>query len=72
MGFDGGRSPGAGSGSAEAFCASRTFQCKGFKKRRKEKVIIYADDGDYVLLKKAEELQIKTIPLSKFNQMILN
>ena len=34
--------------------------------------IIYADDGDYVLLKKAEELQIKTIPLSKFNQMILN
>ncbi|CAM4388622.1 hypothetical protein BAMA_10625 [Bacillus manliponensis] len=34
--------------------------------------IIYADDGDYVLLKKAKELQIKTIPLSKFNQMILN
>jgi hypothetical protein len=35
-------------------------------------LIIYADNGDYVLLKKAEELQIKTIPLSKFNQMILN
>jgi DNA polymerase III epsilon subunit-like protein len=38
----------------------------------KVNAIIYADDGDYVLLKKAEELQIKTIPLSKFNQMILN
>jgi DNA polymerase III epsilon subunit-like protein len=35
-------------------------------------MIIYSDDGDYVLLKKAEELQIKTIPLSKFNQMILS
>ncbi|MBT2606402.1 hypothetical protein J7E55_25905 [Bacillus sp. ISL-53] len=35
-------------------------------------VIIYSDDGDYILLKKAEELQIKTIPLSKFNQMILS
>ena len=35
-------------------------------------IIIHADDGDYVLLKKAEELQIETIPLSKFNQMILN
>lgn len=34
--------------------------------------VIYTDDGDYVLLKKAEELQIKTIPLSKFNQMILS
>ena len=33
--------------------------------------IIYNDNGDYVLLNKAEELQIKTIPLSKFNQMIL-
>lgn len=33
--------------------------------------IIYNDDGDYILLKKAKELQIKTIPLSKFNQMIL-
>ncbi|SDZ68622.1 BRCA1 C Terminus (BRCT) domain-containing protein [Evansella caseinilytica] len=35
-------------------------------------VIVYADDGDYALLKKAEELHITTIPLSKFNQMILN
>ncbi|MBT2253834.1 3'-5' exonuclease [Priestia megaterium] len=35
-------------------------------------VIIYAEDGDYVLLKKAEELQIKTIHLSKFNEMILS
>ncbi|BBN99608.1 BRCT domain-containing protein [Sporolactobacillus terrae] len=34
--------------------------------------IIYDDDGrNYVLLKKAKELQIKTIPLSKFNQLIL-
>jgi BRCT domain type II-containing protein len=35
-------------------------------------VIIYTDDVDYVLLKKAKELQVKTIPLSKFNHMILN
>ncbi|WP_454844710.1 hypothetical protein [Priestia megaterium] len=35
-------------------------------------VIIHADDSDYGLLKKAEELQIETIPLSKFNEMILN
>lgn len=35
-------------------------------------VIIHADDSDYALLKKAEELKIKTIPLSKFNEMILN
>ncbi|WP_430053596.1 BRCT domain-containing protein [Priestia aryabhattai] len=35
-------------------------------------IIIYADDSDYVLLKKAEELQIKTIRLSKFNEMILS
>lgn len=35
-------------------------------------VIIYADGGDYVLLEKAKQLQIKTIPLSKFNQLILN
>jgi len=35
-------------------------------------VIIHSDDGDYALVKKAEELQIETVPLSKFNQMILN
>ncbi|MGP4074135.1 BRCT domain-containing protein [Piscibacillus sp. B03] len=35
-------------------------------------VIIYSDNGDYVLLNKAEELQIDTIPLSQFNKMILN
>ncbi|WP_238343586.1 BRCT domain-containing protein [Gracilibacillus saliphilus] len=35
-------------------------------------VIIYSDHGNYQLLKKVEELQIETIPLSKFNQMLLN
>ncbi|MFE7083266.1 BRCT domain-containing protein [Priestia megaterium] len=35
-------------------------------------VIIHTDDSNYALLKKAEELQIKTISLSKFNEMILN
>ncbi|WP_188455577.1 3'-5' exonuclease [Virgibacillus oceani] len=34
--------------------------------------IIYSDNGDYVLLKKAEELQISTIPLSEFNRMLLD
>jgi len=35
-------------------------------------VIIHSDNGDYALLKKAEELQISTIPLSGFNRMLLN
>ena len=34
-------------------------------------VIIHSDDGEYALVKKAEELQIETVPLSQFNQMIL-
>ncbi|OZU88630.1 hypothetical protein CIL03_10060 [Virgibacillus indicus] len=34
-------------------------------------VIIHSDDGDYALVKKAEELLIETVPLSKFNRMIL-
>lgn len=34
-------------------------------------LIIHSDDGDYALLKKADELQVETMPLSKFNQMIL-
>ncbi|PFA94142.1 hypothetical protein CN383_26880 [Priestia megaterium] len=34
-------------------------------------VIIYDDKGDYELLKKAEELNIQTMPLSTFNRMIL-
>jgi len=34
-------------------------------------LIIHSDDGDYALLKKADELHIETMPLSKFNQMIL-
>lgn len=33
--------------------------------------IIHSDNRDYALLEKAKELKIKTIPLSKFNQMIL-
>lgn len=34
-------------------------------------IIIHLDDGDYVLLEKAKQLNIRTIPLSKFNSMIL-
>ncbi|ETE93551.1 TPA: BRCT domain-containing protein [Bacillus thuringiensis] len=34
-------------------------------------LIVYADGGDYVLLEKAEQMNIRTIPLSKFNKMIL-
>ncbi|WP_077303149.1 3'-5' exonuclease [Virgibacillus pantothenticus] len=34
-------------------------------------LIIYSDEGDYTLVKKAKELQIESVPLSKFNQMIL-
>lgn len=34
-------------------------------------LIIHSDNGDYTLVKKAKELEIETIPLSKFNQMIL-
>lgn len=34
-------------------------------------LIIHSDDGDYSLLKKADELQVETMPLSKFNRMIL-
>ncbi|MBY7114950.1 hypothetical protein ILT06_29540 [Bacillus sp. 17RED48] len=34
-------------------------------------LLIYADEGDYVLLEKAEQLNIQTITLSKFNKMIL-
>ncbi|MGJ9460466.1 BRCT domain-containing protein [Oceanobacillus sp. CF4.6] len=34
--------------------------------------IIYSDNCDYVLLKKAEELKINTIPLSEFNRMLLD
>ncbi|WP_243864140.1 3'-5' exonuclease [Alkalibacillus almallahensis] len=35
-------------------------------------LIIHADNGEYVLLEKAKELEVDTMPLSKFNQMILN
>ncbi|MBM4763112.1 hypothetical protein [Bacillus sp. B15-48] len=31
-------------------------------------VITYSDDGDDVLVKKAEDMQVKTIPLSKVSQ----
>src|SRR5699024_11101711 len=34
-------------------------------------LIIHSDDSDYAVLKKADELHIETMPLSKFNQMIL-
>lgn len=34
-------------------------------------VIIHSDHGEYALLKKAEELNIRTLPLSKFNQLLL-
>lgn len=34
-------------------------------------LIIYADKGDYVLLEKAKQMGIQTLPLSKFNKMIL-
>lgn len=34
-------------------------------------IIIHLDDGDYVLLEKAKQLNIRTFPLSKFNSMIL-
>lgn len=33
--------------------------------------VIYDDEGDYVLVQKAKDLNVETIPLSKFNQMIL-
>lgn len=33
--------------------------------------IIHSNNGDYTLVKKAKELQIEAVPLSKFNQMIL-
>ncbi|WP_433957629.1 hypothetical protein [Cytobacillus horneckiae] len=33
-------------------------------------LIIHSVDGDYVLLEKAKQLNIRTIPLSKFNSMI--
>lgn len=33
--------------------------------------IIYADNGDYVILERAKQKNIQTIPLSKFNKMIL-
>ncbi|MFP3727694.1 BRCT domain-containing protein [Priestia filamentosa] len=35
-------------------------------------VIIYNDDGDYGLVKKAANSNVETIPLSKFNQMVVN
>ncbi|WP_322552768.1 3'-5' exonuclease [Priestia megaterium] len=35
-------------------------------------VIIFNDDGDYVLVKKAANSNVETIPLSKFNQMVVN
>lgn len=35
-------------------------------------LIIHADEGDYVILEKAKQLNIQTLPLSKFNNMILN
>ncbi|WML56504.1 BRCT domain-containing protein [Neobacillus sp. PS2-9] len=34
-------------------------------------LIIYSDNGDYMLLEKAKSMNIQTIPLSKFNKMIL-
>ncbi|WP_227004057.1 BRCT domain-containing protein [Salicibibacter halophilus] len=35
-------------------------------------IVIHSEGKDYVMLEKAKELKIKTIPLSKFNQMILS
>uniref|UniRef100_UPI00336D67F1 BRCT domain-containing protein n=1 Tax=Sutcliffiella sp. FSL R7-0096 TaxID=2921670 RepID=UPI00336D67F1 len=37
----------------------------------KADIIVYTDGNEYKLLKRAEELNIKTIPLSQFNRMIL-
>lgn len=34
-------------------------------------LIIYADQGDYILLEKAKKMNIQTIALSKFNKLIL-
>ena len=39
---------------------------------KKVDYMIYADDGDYALLKEADRLNIMAIPASRFNRMILD